>query len=50
MLDEVEKRLIGRALESAGGVQAEAARRLGISRSDIAYKIRKHGLEPHPPE
>jgi two-component system response regulator HydG len=50
MLDEVEKGLIGRALESAGGVQAEAARRLGISRSDIAYKIRKHGLEPHPPE
>jgi two-component system response regulator HydG len=50
MLDEVEKSLVGRALESAGGVQAEAARRLGISRSDIAYKIRKHGLEPRPPE
>jgi two-component system response regulator HydG len=49
-LDEVERGLVGRALESAGGVQAEAARRLGISRSDIAYKIRKHGLEPRPPE
>ena len=45
-LDEVEKGLVARALESASGVQAEAARRLGISRSDIAYKIRKHGLEP----
>ena len=49
-MDEVEKGLVARALESAGGVQAEAARHLGISRSDIAYKIRKHGLEPHPTE
>ncbi len=49
MLDEVEKGLVGRALESASGIQAEAARRLGISRSDIAYKIRKHGLGPRSP-
>jgi len=49
-MDEVEKGLVARALESAGGVQAEAARHLGISRSDIAYKIRKHGLEPRPAE
>ncbi|HEX7579716.1 MAG TPA: helix-turn-helix domain-containing protein, partial [Thermoanaerobaculia bacterium] len=49
-MDEVEKGLVARALESAGGVQAEAARHLGISRSDIAYKIRKHGLEPRPTE
>ncbi len=43
-LDELEKRLLARALEAAAGVQAEAARRLGISRSDMAYKMRKHGL------
>jgi DNA-binding NtrC family response regulator len=43
-LEEVERALIGRALVAADGVQAEAARRLGISRSDLNYKIRKHGL------
>lgn len=43
-LDSIESRLIKRALHDAGGIQAEAARRLGISRSDIAYKIKKHHL------
>ncbi len=43
-LEEVERTLIGRALTAADGVQAEAARRLGISRSDLNYKLRKHGL------
>ncbi len=43
-LDSIESSLIERALEDSGGVQAEAARRLGISRSDIAYKIKKHAL------
>ena len=43
-LDEVERRILQRALEAAGGVQAEAARSLGLSRSDIGYKIRKLGL------
>jgi DNA-binding NtrC family response regulator len=45
ILDGVERTLLSRALEAAGGVQAEAARRLGISRSDMSYKIRKHHLE-----
>ncbi len=40
----VERRLVARALESAGGVQAEAARRLGLSRSDLSYKLRRLGL------
>ncbi|MBK8465588.1 MAG: sigma-54-dependent Fis family transcriptional regulator [Chloracidobacterium sp.] len=43
-LDSVESKLIQRALLDANSVQAEAARKLGISRSDIAYKIKKHGL------
>ncbi len=44
VLADFESRLIQRALKNANGVQAEAARKLGISRSDIAYKIKKHGL------
>lgn len=43
-LEEIECELIKRALVSAENVQAEAARNLGISRSDIAYKIKKYNL------
>lgn len=43
-LEAIEHDLIQRAMQKANGVQAEAARNLGISRSDIAYKIKKHGL------
>ncbi|MBK8149289.1 MAG: sigma-54-dependent Fis family transcriptional regulator [Acidobacteria bacterium] len=43
-VEAFERALIVNALESAKGVQAEAARRLGISRSDLAYKIKKHRL------
>ena len=41
LLGELEKALIERALTGAGGVQAEAARNLGISRSDIGYRVAK---------
>ncbi len=44
-LTEIEKKLIERALEQANGVQAEAARTLGLSRSDMNYKVAKHGIE-----
>jgi DNA-binding NtrC family response regulator len=43
-LAEAEKTLILRTLKSANGAQAEAARRLGISRSDLGYKIAKYGI------
>lgn len=43
-LESIEKRLIEDAIAGARGVQAEAARRLGISRSDIAYKIKKYDI------
>lgn len=43
-LDLIEARLIKTALLESNNVQAEAARVLGISRSDIAYKIKKHAL------
>ena len=44
MLEDIESSLIQRALLNSNGVQAEAARKLGISRSDIAYKIKKYRL------
>ena len=44
LLISIEKKLIARALERARGSQAEAARRLGLSRSDLSYKLRKHEL------
>jgi len=40
-LREVERALVARALEASDGVQAEAARRLGLSRSDLTYKLRR---------
>lgn len=44
-LEEIERELIVRALRAADGVQAEAARTLALSRSDVAYKIKKYELE-----
>jgi transcriptional regulator with GAF, ATPase, and Fis domain len=45
LLEEIEKGLIVRALKSSGGVQAEAARQLQLSRSDISYKLTKYGIK-----
>ncbi len=44
LLEEAEKALIVRALRSSGGIQAEAARRLQLSRSDLGYKLTKYEL------
>ena len=44
LLEELEKDLIQRAIEASGGNQAEAARQLQISRSDIGYKLAKYGM------
>jgi len=41
ILAKLERSLIERAINSSGGVQAEAARRLGLSRSDLGYKVGK---------
>jgi DNA-binding NtrC family response regulator len=43
-LENLEKRLILRALKASNGVQAEAARRLHLSRSDLAYKLAKYTI------
>jgi DNA-binding NtrC family response regulator len=40
-LDRMEQALVNRALDLSGGVQAEAARNLGISRSDLHYKLKR---------
>jgi len=42
-LETMERTLIDNMLEASGGTQAEAARRLGLSRSVLSYKIAKHG-------
>jgi transcriptional regulator with GAF, ATPase, and Fis domain len=44
LLNQLERSLVVRALDSADGVQAEAARRLGLSRSDLGYKVSKYAL------
>lgn len=46
-LEEVERALILHALEEVRGVQSYAARKLGISRSTLQYKIAKFQLESH---
>jgi DNA-binding NtrC family response regulator len=38
---DVEKALVTRALAASKGVAAQAARTLGLSRSDLAYKLRR---------
>jgi len=40
-----ERALIQRALKATAGAQAEAARRLGLSRSDLSYKLSKFGIK-----
>jgi DNA-binding NtrC family response regulator len=44
-LEEQERILIVRALETAGGNQSEAARILRIGRDALRYKLKKHNLE-----
>jgi DNA-binding NtrC family response regulator len=44
LLSTVEKSVIQRTLAATRGAQAEAARRLGLSRSDLSYKLAKYEL------
>ena len=45
LLTSLERRLIQRALNATSGAQAEVARRLGLSRSDLGYKLSKHEIK-----
>jgi DNA-binding NtrC family response regulator len=44
LLEQTEKELIVHTLTATGGAQAEAARRMGLSRSALAYKLNKYGI------
>jgi DNA-binding NtrC family response regulator len=43
-LEAVERALLTRALEKAGGNQSAAARLLGLSRDTLRYRMEKFGL------
>jgi two-component system, NtrC family, response regulator AtoC len=43
-LDDVERQLMQRVLQECGGNVSQAARRLGVSRELLRYRMRKHGL------
>jgi transcriptional regulator with GAF, ATPase, and Fis domain len=45
VIGAIEEALVERALERANGVQAEAARLLGLSRSDVNYRLRHRSHE-----
>lgn len=47
-LERLESSLIRQVLRASGNNQAEAARRLGISRSDMTYKMKKLDLRKEP--
>jgi DNA-binding NtrC family response regulator len=44
LLERTEKELILQTLSATRGAQAEAARRMGLSRSALAYKLNKYGI------
>ncbi len=44
-LTEVERSMIERAMREAGGNQTRAARRLGISRDTLRYRLKKFGIQ-----
>jgi DNA-binding NtrC family response regulator len=43
-VEEFERKLLSEAIAAAGGVKAEAARRLGLDANQIKYLCRKYGL------
>ena len=45
-LSDVERRTIEQVLHEAEGNKSKAARRLGITRTQLSFRLRKHGLEP----
>ncbi|CAO3451668.1 sigma-54 interaction domain-containing protein [Azospirillum largimobile] len=47
-MDDLERALILEALEDSRGNKLEAARRLGLSRTNLYAKLRKHGIPSQP--
>jgi len=50
LLERTEKQLIVKTLTATQGAQAEAARRMGLSRSALAYKLNKYGIRASEPD
>jgi hypothetical protein len=44
-LNGIERQAIERAMRDVGGNKSRAARQLGISRTQLYMRLRKHGLE-----
>jgi DNA-binding NtrC family response regulator len=47
-VENIERDAIVAALDASGGNQSLAARRLGITRRKLIYKLEKYGLKPKP--
>jgi two-component system NtrC family response regulator len=45
VLYAVEEKMLNRALETTGFVQARAAEKLGITKSLLQYKMKKYGIK-----
>jgi transcriptional regulator with PAS, ATPase and Fis domain len=45
-VEDLEKQLLSDALEKAGGSQTAAAKLLGLSRTLLIYKLKKHKIRP----
>jgi len=45
---DMERATIAAVLDSCGGSQTEAAKKLGISRRTLIYRMEKHGFKPPP--
>lgn len=50
ILEDLERQLIARAYENAGGVKTETARLLGIKTSALYYKLEKYGIKEQSPD
>ncbi len=46
ILEDLERQLIEKAFQKAGGVKTETARLLGIKTSALYYKLEKYGFLP----
>ncbi len=44
VVEELEQRMIRQALDRAGGVAAHAAEALGLTKSNLAYKLKKYDI------
>lgn len=46
-LEDIEKSFLRQAMEQTKGNQTQAAKRLGLSRHALLYRLEKYGVDPH---